>query len=96
MERASGFLLDVMLAVLIAILAFVALRKVLLPSKKQSFFEEARELLAKRIDLKEDLEGLKRQFTSGELDSRHYKAALNHQLQELTVIERKIKRFGFA
>lgn len=89
-------LLDVMLAVLIAILAFVVLRKLLVPAKKQTFFEEARELLAKRIDLKEDLESLKQQFVSGELDSKHYKAALNHSNEELTILGRKLKRLGFA
>lgn len=95
MARESSFLLDALLAMLIAILAWVALRKVFFPSGK-SFFDEARSLLGQRMELREQVDGVKRQFALGELDSKHYRAAINHLLQELAVIERKLKRLGFG
>lgn len=96
MAREAGFLLDAMLVILLAVLVYVALRKFVFPVGKKTFFDGARDLLSQKIDLKEQQESLKKQFVLGELDSKHYRTALNHNLQELALIERKLKRLGFA
>lgn len=96
MASQSSVFLDAMLVMLIAILAYVALRKVFFPYKKPTYYQEARGLLEKRLDLKENLDSLKGQFVSGELDSKHYRSSLNHMMQELSLVERKLKQIGFG
>lgn len=97
MPREATLFLDLILAILLAILLYLVYRKIISPQPiLKSLLEQSRELLQQREELKEEQLELKKQFVLGELDHRHYKIALNRNLEQLNQVERKLKQLGFG
>ncbi len=98
MAAEAGFFLDAILVILLSVLAYLIIRKVFLGSAipKRGLFEQARDLVDARAELEEEQQSLKKQFVLGELDNRHYKLALNRNLEQLNLVERKLARMGFG